>query len=61
MAKTGRPVNPKSEASREPWKKLGISRATFYWKKRYGDLPKRAARRTRDRSYQQTLIDAGLV
>jgi endonuclease I len=46
--KQGRPVDPKSEAQREPWRKLGISRATFYWRKRYGDLPVRKSRaRTR--------------
>jgi len=38
-AKMGRPVDPDSEASQKPWEKLGISRASFYWKKRYGDLP----------------------
>ena len=41
----GRPVDPKSERSRKPWEKLGMSRASFYWRKRYGDLPKRAVRK----------------
>lgn len=36
----GRPVDPLSERSRKPWEKLGMSRASFYWRKRYGDLPK---------------------
>ena len=36
----GRPVDPGSERSRKPWEKLGMSRASFYWRKRYGDLPK---------------------
>src|SRR4029077_13147940 len=40
--KLGRPVDPDSEASQKPWEKLGMSRASFYWKKRYGDLPKNA-------------------
>ena len=31
-SKQGRPVDPKSESFRKPWEKLGISRATFYWK-----------------------------
>ena len=37
----GRPVDPGSERSRKPWDRLGMSRASFYWRKRYGDLPKR--------------------
>lgn len=37
----GRPVDPQSERSRKPWLRLGMSRATFYWHKRYNDLPKR--------------------
>ena len=39
----GRPVDPRSERSRKPWEKLKISRASFYWRKRYGDLPTKAA------------------
>lgn len=35
----GRPVDPNSEASLRPWAELGISRATYYWRKRYNDLP----------------------
>lgn len=54
----GRPVNPKSEASREPWKKLGMSRATFYWKKRYNDLPARTSpRRRREPERELTIAD----
>ena len=41
----GRPVDPTSERSLKPWLKLGMSRATFYWRKRYDDLPKRRRRR----------------
>ena len=41
----GRPVDPKSERSRKPWVRLGMSRASFYWRKRYGDLPKRTPRK----------------
>lgn len=41
----GRPIDPKSERSLKPWDKLGMSRASFYWRKRYGDLPKRPVRR----------------
>ena len=38
--KIGRPVDPDSERSRRSWVALGMSRATYYWKKRYSDLPK---------------------
>jgi hypothetical protein len=41
MTKLGRPIIPDSERQRAPWEMLGVSRATFYWKKRYGDLPKK--------------------
>ena len=41
----GRPVDPKSERSLKPWEKLGMSRASFYWKKRYNDLPRAAPKR----------------
>ena len=41
--KRGRPVDPASERSRRPWEALGMSRATYSIKKRYGDLPKTAA------------------
>ena len=37
----GRPVDTRSERSRKPWEKLNMSRASFYWRKRYGDVPKR--------------------
>lgn len=37
--KRGRPIEPKSARQKRPWMRLGISRATFYWRKRYGDLP----------------------
>jgi len=37
--KRGRPINPKSERQCEPWEALGISRASYYWMKRYGALP----------------------
>lgn len=39
MPKRGRPIDPTSERARKPWEELGISRATYHWKKRYGDLP----------------------
>jgi len=42
MTKLGRPIIPDSERQCEPWKAFGMSRATFYWKKRYGDLPQDA-------------------
>jgi hypothetical protein len=45
----GRPIDPKSERSRKPWEKFKMSRASFYWRKRYGDLPKRALARRRER------------
>jgi hypothetical protein len=35
----GRPIDPTSERAREPWEAHGLSRASWYWKKRYGDLP----------------------
>lgn len=52
----GRPIIPDSERQREPWKELGVSRATFYWKKRYGDLPKdtRAYKARMDSKLQNT-------
>ncbi len=39
MPKRGRPIDPTSERARKPWEGLGMSRATYNWKKRYGDLP----------------------
>ena len=36
----GRPVDPDSERSRQPWAALGMSRATYAIRKRYDDLPK---------------------
>jgi hypothetical protein len=47
--KQGRPVDPKSEAQREPWKRLGVSRATYYWRKRYGDVPVRPVKAKKKR------------
>ena len=35
----GRRPDPRSERSIQPWLKLKISRATYYWKKKYNDLP----------------------
>ena len=35
----GRPINPRSARQKKPWKVLCMSRATYYWKKKYGDLP----------------------
>ncbi len=35
----GRPVNPASERSRKPWEMLSMSRANYYWLKRFGKLP----------------------
>jgi hypothetical protein len=35
----GRPINLNSANQQKPWVALNMSRATFYWKKRYGDLP----------------------
>ena len=35
----GRPTVPTSERQRTPWRAWGKSRAWFYWRKRYGDLP----------------------
>ena len=35
----GRPIVPTSERQKKPWKAHGKSRAWFYWRKRYGDLP----------------------
>jgi hypothetical protein len=34
----GRPPDPNSERSLKPWAKLNMSRAAYYWRKRYGDL-----------------------
>ena len=45
----GRPVDPTSERSRKPWKKLNMSRASFYWRKRYGDVPKKPLPGKRER------------
>lgn len=39
MSKQGRPIVPTSARQKTPWKAYGISRATFYTRKRYGDLP----------------------
>lgn len=55
VKKLGRPVDPDSEASRKPWEKLGMSRASFYWKKRYGDLPKARPRKASSRTAAQEL------
>lgn len=41
----GRPIVPTSESFTKPWLKLGVSRATYYWRKRYNDLPTRKVRR----------------
>ena len=51
----GRPVDPKSERSRKPWEKYGISRAAFYWRKRYGDLPQKPPRKKKapERSWEE--------
>lgn len=46
----GRTVDPASERSRKPWEQLGMSRAAFYWRKRYGDLPKWMLREARRRT-----------
>ena len=54
----GRPVDPKSERSRKPWEKYGISRAAFYWRKRYGDLPQKPARKKAKRRSLEELIAA---
>jgi len=35
----GRPIDPNSASQRTPWKAYGKSRAWYYWRKRYGDLP----------------------
>ena len=37
--KIGRPIDPNSASQREPWRAYGISRATYYWYKRYDALP----------------------
>ena len=34
----GRPIVPTSARQKEPWKAHGVSRATFYWRKAYGDV-----------------------
>ena len=54
----GRPVDPKSERSRKPWEKYGISRAAFYWRKRYGDLPQKPARKKAKKRSLEELIAA---
>ena len=38
-------MDPKSERSRKPWVRLGMSRASFYWRKRYSDLPAKPLRK----------------
>jgi hypothetical protein len=53
----GRPVDPKSERSLKPWLKLEMSRASFYWRKRYGDLPKAKRRRAAPRERELTIND----
>lgn len=35
----GRPIDPTSASQRTPWMAYGKSRAWYYWRKRYGDLP----------------------
>jgi hypothetical protein len=47
----GRPVDPNSEASLKPWKALGVSKATFYWKKRAGWWVELAAEYGADATY----------
>lgn len=37
--KQGRPIVPTSARQKTPWKAYGISRATYYWRKGYDDLP----------------------
>ena len=50
----GRPVDPKSERSRKPWVRLGMSRASFYWRKRYGDLPQKPRKKKApERSWEE--------
>jgi hypothetical protein len=37
--KPGRPIVPTSASQLTPWKAYGKSRAWYYWRKQYGDLP----------------------
>ena len=39
MRAPGRPINSNSARQKTPWKAWGMSRAWYYWRKRYGDLP----------------------
>ena len=45
--KLGRPIVPTSESFNKPWDALGVSRATYYWYKRFGELPAKRARRVK--------------
>jgi hypothetical protein len=56
---TGRPVNPRSERSLKPWRALKMSRASYYWRKRYGGLPMkyRAAKDFRRSAVHKLLVD----
>ena len=43
---------------RKPWEKYGISRAAFSWRKRYGDLPQKPARKKAKKRSLEELIAA---